>query len=354
MEVRTILGRILGFTSAGVAAGIGFGFGFQWITGGTGMLPAAAQPPAAVSASRGGDEMNVIRVARSVSPSVVMVRDARGLGTGVIFDSANGLILTNAHVVRGATNGNVVVRLKNAQELPGKVLGFDETMDIAVVKVNQKGLPAAPLGDSDKLEVGQTTIAIGNPLGLEQTVTTGIVSAVNRKIRKGDSEGFIQTDAAINPGNSGGPLLDSQGRVIGINTAVLRVDGAEGLGLAVPVNVARDVARQLINSGNVKRVTMGVTIGNITPPIAQKLNLPVQQGVIIAEIGDGSPAEAAGLKRADIIVKGDGKPIATVLDLTRMLRTKQPGQTIALEILRPGSPPKTVTVKLVEAPSVAP
>lgn len=350
MKAREVLGRTVAFMAAGAAAGVGFGIGVHWVGGGNGASPAFAQT-GQPAATRGQDESNIIRVARSVSPAVVLIQDAKGLGTGIIYDSTNGLILTNAHVVNGAENGRVIVRLKNAQEYPGKVLGADPGFDIAVVKVNAKNLPAAQLGDSDKIEVGQTTIAIGNPLGLEQTVTTGIVSAVNRKIRKGDAEGFIQTDAAINPGNSGGPLVDSMGRVIGINTAVLRMDGAEGLGLAVPINVARDEARKLITGQSVKRVTMGLTIGTISPQLAQKYGLPVQQGVIIGDVVAGLGAAEAGLKKADIIIKMDDRPVINNLDVSRLLRGKQPGESVVVTILRSGAAgPQNVTVRLAEAP----
>lgn len=348
MQIKDTVGRVVSYTAAGLAAGIGFGIGQQLIVGK--FSPALAQSTPPKVAPRNSAEQSVITVAKTVSPAVVVVQDRGGIGSGIIYDSAQGLILTNAHVVQNSANGAVKVRLKNASVLPGRVLGVDPTMDVAVIKVNAKGLPAAPLGDSDKLEVGQMTIAIGSPLGLDQTVTTGIVSALNRKIRLMDSEGFIQTDAAINPGNSGGPLLDTQGRVIGINTAVLRIDGAEGLGLAVPINVARDVARQLITRGSVRRATMGITVGTITPTIAQRYKLPVKQGAILIEVTAESPAAQGGLRAGDIITAIDGRSLTNVLDLTRYLRTKEPGQTVTVSFLRGNATPRTARVPLGEAP----
>jgi S1-C subfamily serine protease len=342
--------RLTTFTAAGLAAGVGFGIGQQMI-GGRGPVEAAfaqGKAASAVKSARDANEESIIRVARQASPSVVMVSDSVGLGSGVIIDSARGLILTNAHVVRRSEGGMVEIRLKNARTIPGRVVGLDEPTDIAVIRVNEKGLPAAELGNSDKLEVGQTAIAIGNPLGLEQTVTRGIVSAINRRVRPEDQDGFIQTDAAINPGNSGGPLLDSQGRVIGINTAVLRGEGAEGLGLAVPISVARNVMRQLLESGRVRRASLGVTVGTLTPTIAKEFNLPVQRGVIIGGVYAQSGAAEAGLRREDIIVKLNGTPTQTTEDLLAMLRSKSPGETVTLTIAR-GKAMLTIRVKLGEA-----
>ncbi len=349
MQFKDSVSRVLSYTAAGLAVGVGFGIGQQIITGNLSLSPVMAQSTAAKTTPRNSVEQSVINVAKTVSPAVVIVRDRSGLGSGIIYDSAQGLILTNAHVVQRAANGIVAIRLKDARTLEGRVLGVDAAMDIAVIRVNQKGLPAAPLGDSDKLEVGQMAIAIGSPLGLEQTVTTGIVSALNRKIRLQDPEGLIQTDAAINPGNSGGPLMDSQGRVIGINTAVLRVDGAEGLGLAVPINVARDVARQLIGRGSVRRATMGLTVGTITPTIALQYRLPVKQAVVIADVIPGSPAALGGLRAGDIMTAIDGRTLTNVLDLTRYLRSKEPGNSVTVSFLRGNATPRSAKIRLGEA-----
>jgi len=330
-------------------------------SGGDFVTAALAQtaPSAPEAARRGADEQGIIRVVRQVTPAVVTIQNESGLGSGVIIDGANGIILTNAHVVAsggrraggrsGAYSRTVGVKLKNARTLQGQVLGADAATDIAVVKVDAQSLPSAPLGDSDRLEVGQSTIAIGNPLGLEQTVTTGVVSAVGRKISPNDVEGFIQTDAAINPGNSGGPLLDSGGRVIGINSAVLRGNGAEGLGFAVPINVARDVARQVIATGRVRRAFMGVALFTLTPEIATRLNVAAQTGAILAEITPDSPASRAGLREGDVITRIGETAVTSKDDLLRVLRRQTPGDSVTLSVRR-GARTLTTPVRLIEAP----
>ena len=301
--------------------------------------------PGNSTGARSTDELNTIQVARQVSPAVVTVMVPGGLGSGVIIDGANGIILTNNHVARQAQNGRVGIKLKNAKELIGEVVGVDPAVDIAVIRVNAKGLPTARLADSDKLEVGQTAIAIGNPLGLDQTLTHGVVSALNRKISPDDVEGFIQTDAAINPGNSGGPLLDSQGHVIGINTAVLRGNEAQSLGFAVPINVARDVARQILSNGTIKRAMLGVNPISITPQIGQQYELPVQEGVILDAVGRGTPAAQAGLRPGDVLTKINGEKLTGAGDLLRVLRSKNPGDKVTLGVLRPRGASE-VTVQL--------
>lgn len=336
-------------TAVGVAAvGLGAGFG---VGQGVVMKSFAGQGATAVWAEptslRTADEQSVIRVARGVSPAVVTVLDQGGLGSGVILDGEKGIILTNAHVVRGANDNKVEVRLKTAKSLPGTVIYTDPNVDMAIVKVNAKGLPQAILGDSDKLEVGQSAIAIGNPLGLEQTVTTGVVSAINRRLSPNDVDGFIQTDAAINPGNSGGPLLDSTGRVIGINTAVLRGNGAEGLGLAIPINLARNVVNQILTTGTVKRAILGVVPVSVTPPIAERFRLPVQKGAILQQVNDNSPADLAGLRSGDIITAIDGNSIEGRGDLLRILRGKKPGEVVKISYNR-GNAVKSTSIKLVE------
>ncbi|WP_309713136.1 trypsin-like peptidase domain-containing protein [Armatimonas sp.] len=325
-----------GVCSLGLGAGFGAGLGF---VGGKASFstPVQAQAPGAKST----DEQNVIRVVKAVSPAVVLIRTETGLGTGVVIDGKQGLILTNAHVV--GRNTRVGVRFKSTTELTGRVLGAFREIDIAVVKVSSpKLLPAAPLGDSDRLEVGQTTIAIGNPLGLEQTVTTGIVSATNRRLSERQEQGFIQTDAAINPGNSGGPLLDSQGRVIGINTAVLRADSAEGLGLAIPIKVAQSYAQKIIAGADVRRTYLGIQYVGLTEQVARTYQLPVSRGVVIAGIDPSSPAAQAGLRPGDILTKLGNSPINTDLDMQRLLRGKSPGDPLLFTALRGG---RSLTIK---------
>ena len=299
----------------------------------------------AAHAQRSSEEETVIRVARSATPAVVSVVRRGGSGSGVIV-RADGIILTNAHVVGNART--VEIRTADGRTFTGTVLGRDETVDTAVVRVQATNLPAAPLGDSDRLEVGQIAVAIGNPLGLDRTVTRGVVSAINRDPRGVDiAAGLIQTDAAINPGNSGGPLLDSSGRVIGINTAILA--GTTGLGFAIPINVAVDVMEQIVRTGRVRRPYMGIFDRDITPEIARYFRLPVEEGVVIVSVSRNSPAERAGLQVEDFIVGLDGQKIEDGGDLRRLLRTHKPGDTVRVDIVR-GTARRTVSVRLAEAP----
>jgi serine protease Do len=250
--------------------GVGIGAGQGLAGGGSNQLFAnrsAAQT----------QEQTIIDVTRRVSPAVVSISSRGGAGSGVIIRE-DGVILTNAHVV--GTMRQVTVRLATGEAFQGEVLGRDPGMDLAVVRIqSSESLPTAPLGDSDQLQVGQSAIAIGNPAGLERTVTSGIVSALNRALSP-QLEELIQTDAAINPGNSGGPLLDSNGRVIGINTAVLRDvprgPTLVGIGFAVPINVGRDIAEQLLTTGRIVRSFLGIRYGDVTREMAQQFRLPVQ------------------------------------------------------------------------------
>ena len=361
--MKPIVTRLLAFLAGGALFGIGCGLG-QRLTTTQGndnpvyaqSVPVAATPVAALKASdipsgRTAEERDTIQVIQAASPAVVKVinENAGGLGTGVIIDGKKGIILTNAHVVRGAGR-TVSVKLKNAKTLPGTLLGVDSNADIAVIKVDSTNLPQAPLGNSDRIEIGQTAITIGNPLGLEQTATKGIISGLNRRISQDDVEGFIQTDAAINPGNSGGPLLDSQGKVIGINTAVVRANSAEGLGFAVPINLARDVANQVLSTGRVQRVIMGVELANVTPQVAQAYNLPVEEGVLIYSLQPGGPAIRAGVRPGDIVTKVDGKPVDGRGSFLREMRPKRPGDTATLTILRSQKGQMNIKVRL-EAPN---
>lgn len=286
-------------------------------------------PALPVAAQRTAEEQIVIRVARQVTPSVVSVSTGRGSGSGVII-RRDGVILTNAHVVGRSTR--VEVRLADGRTFTAAVLGRDPSVDVAVIRIPATDLPAAPTGDSDRLEVGQMAVAIGNPLGLERTVTRGVVSAVNRDPRGVPLGDLIQTDAAINPGNSGGPLVDSSGRLIGINTAVLA--GATGLGFAVPINLANDVADQILTTGRVRRTYLGISYADIEPEMAAQFNLPVRDGIIVAMVVRGSPAEQAGIQPRDIIVAFDGERISRGGDLRRLLRNRRPGQRVTLTVLR--------------------
>jgi S1-C subfamily serine protease len=310
-------------TFAGRARAARAGFSF--------LAVAALAAPLALSAQgRLPDETTIIRVAKQVTPAVVSVTDPGvGLGSGVIV-RADGIIITNAHVV--GTASRVEVGLADGRQIPGQVLGRDPTVDVAIVRVQLTGLPTAPLGNSDQLEVGQTAIAIGNPIGLDRTVTTGIISAINRSPRGFELGGLIQTDAAINPGNSGGPLLDSQGRVIGINSAILQ--GTTGLGFAIPINLAQDIANQVLTTGHITRPYLGINPAELSPEIAERFNLPVREGVIVRTVDPRAPAGRAGLQPGDIIVSVDGAPTPTASELLRILRDRKPGDTIRVGIVR--------------------
>ena len=290
------------------------------------------------------DEETVVRVARDATPTVVSVSRRGGAGSGIIV-RRNGVIVTNAHVVGDART--VEVSLADGRKFTGTVLDRDRNIDIAVVRIDADNLPTARIGDSDRIVAGQTAIAIGNPLGLERTVTSGVVSAVNRSPRGFTLDELIQTDAAINPGNSGGPLLDSQARVIGINTAVLQ--GATGLGFAVPINLATDVVEQVLTTGRVRRALLGITYADIEPELAAQFRLPVREGIIVREVYANTPAASAGILPADIIQRINDTPITRGGDLRRVLRSVAPGTSVRVTVLREEGT-RTFTVRLAEAP----
>jgi serine protease Do len=304
--------------------------------------PAVAQSPSTLD-----EEQTVIRIAREVSPAVVSITRQGGSGSGVVV-RADGVLLTNAHVVGNART--VQVGLADGRRLDGQVLGRDPTIDVAVVRVSARDLPAANLGDSDQLEAGQTAIAIGNPFGLERTVTTGVISAVNRSPQGFGLDGLIQTDAAISPGNSGGPLLDSRGRLIGVNTAVLRATGAEGLGFAVPINLANDVLNQLLTTGRISRAFLGIAFTDVEPEMARQFRLPVSEGIVITAVGTGTPAASAGLQRGDIVVAIGGAAVRAGGDLRKALRDRKPGDRVRLDVVRE-TRRFTIDVRLVESPN---
>jgi serine protease Do len=285
---------------------------------------------AAQSGQFGAEEWNLITVTRETTPAVVGIQTNGGSGSGVII-RADGIIVTNAHVVGNARR--VAVSLADGTEMVGEVLGRDPGIDIAIVRVAGTDLPVAPLGDSDRLEVGQLAIAIGNPFGFERTVTRGIVSGLNRSLAA-DLPELIQTDAAINQGNSGGPLLNSAGEVIGINTAVIQPGLATGLGFAVPINLARDVADQLLTTGVIRRALLGIYSMEITAELARQFGLPVLEGIIVTEVEEGSPAAAAGLRRGDIITRMGNSRIAGRGDMTGFLRQRRPGETVSIVGIR--------------------
>jgi len=256
----------------------------------------------------------------------------QGAGSGFVI-SQDGLIVTNNHVVEGAKD--VTVTLATKEEYPAKVIGRDSKTDIALVKIQPKGrLPVAALGDSDRLRVGDWVMAIGNPFGLNNTVTAGIVSAKGRVIGAGPYDDFIQTDASINPGNSGGPLFNLQGEVVGINTAI--IPNGQGIGFAVPVNLAKSLLPQLEAKGEVTRGYLGVNIQAITPELAKSLYLEEAKGALVADVTKGAPADAAGLTRGDVITGYDGKEITEMHTLPPLVAATPIGKEVPVTIRRDG------------------
>ncbi len=310
------------------------------------------------------DEKNVLDIIEKVTKSVVNISTTRlvhnlfyqtvpvsGMGSGTIIDAEKGLILTNNHVVGGAQK--ISITLWNSEVLEGIIVGSSNVHDIAVIKVDSNGkiLQAAELGDSNKLRVGQRVYAIGNPFGLTggPSVTSGVVSAINRTIEsaRGLIENLVQTDAAINPGNSGGPLIDTEGRIIAINTAIIPY--AQGIGFAIPINSAKQYTTEIFTQGIDRRPWLGVVGLSLNADIARYYGLPVSHGVIISRIAEGSPAEAAGLAPGDIILEVDNAETHTIEDLVRIIRSKRVGDVIRLFALR-DSKQRFFEVKLSSAP----
>jgi serine protease Do len=260
-------------------------------------------------------------------------RDVTSLGSGVIVRE-DGYIITNHHVVKDADE--IKVTLYDKRELEGRVIGSDPKTDIAVVKVDATGLPAIDWGDSDKLKVGETVIAVGIPFGLDHTVTTGIVSAKGRaNVRIAEYEDFIQTDAAINPGNSGGPLVNVRGELVGINTAIFSLTGGyQGIGFAIPSNMALSVLDSLLKEGRVIRGWLGVTVQPMTEELAKQFGLGKIKGVLVSDVIEGSPAEAAGVVRGDVFLSYDGKETGTPLALRNMVAATKPGTEIKAVLWR--------------------
>lgn len=275
----------------------------------------------------------------------------QSLGSGVIV-SSDGYIVTNNHVVEKSED--IRVTLYDKRSFKGKVVGSDPKTDLAVVKISADKLPNVPWGDSDSLQVGEFVLAIGNPFGLSHTVTMGIISAVGRaNVGIADYEDFIQTDAAINPGNSGGPLVNIKGELIGINTAIFsRSGGYQGIGFAVPSNMARLVMDQLMKQGRIVRGWLGVTIQDVTPEISQKFGLKDSRGALVGDISKGSPAEKAGIVRGDVILQFNGKEIRSVAALRNMVAQSKAGSQVKARILR-GGKEYEVTVTIAELPKEA-
>jgi serine protease Do len=258
----------------------------------------------------------------------------RGLGSGVIV-STDGYILTNNHVVEGSDK--VKVEMPDRRAFTAKVVGTDPETDLAVVKVDAKDLPTLVIGDSDAVKVGDVVLAVGNPLDVGQTVTSGIISAKGRTTNGDGYQDFLQTDAAINRGNSGGALVNAAGQLIGINSQILSVsEGSIGLGFAIPSNMAKHVMDQLVTNGKVRRAKLGVRIQTITPEMASTLGLPSAQGALVSEVDQGSPAAKAGLKQGDVITQFNGKAIADNNQLRNAVASTTPGTTVPMQVLRDG------------------
>ncbi|HEX8652821.1 MAG TPA: DegQ family serine endoprotease [Pyrinomonadaceae bacterium] len=261
-------------------------------------------------------------------------RRERGLGSGVIV-SADGHILTNHHVVDGAEE--IRVELNDNRSLAAKVIGSDPPSDLAVLKVDAQGLPVLPLGDSDRVRVGDIVLAVGNPLGVGQTVTMGIISAKGRStgLSDGSFEDFLQTDAPINTGNSGGALVNTNGELVGINSQILSPSGGNiGIGFAIPANMARSVMDQLLKGGKVRRGMLGLTIQSVTADLASSLGLPNVRGALVSSVQPGSPAERAGVRRGDVITAFNGAPVSDSNSLRNQVARTQPGTEVTLTVSR--------------------
>jgi serine protease Do len=330
-------------------------------------LPGAG-PLAAQTSTQASRRTPVVAAAEKVSPAVVnvsaesVVRDVdpffglffgqsrrtQSLGSGLIID-ANGMVVTNAHVIEGASR--IVVTTLDGRELDADLLGSDRDADLALLKVKARNLPAIPLGRSGDLMIGETVIAIGNPFGLSHTVTTGVLSAVGRTVpseRAGQVfTDFLQTDASINPGNSGGPLVNILGEVIGINTAIIQ--GASGIGFAIPADRARRVVDDLLRFGALRPLWTGARLITIDAETAQSANLPVRRGALVLKVYPGSPAAQAGLQEKDVVVAVNGHPVTAREDVATALYTAAAGSAVSLD-LRRGERTLTVSLKAVQPP----
>lgn len=257
------------------------------------------------------------------------------LGSGFIINR-DGYILTNNHVVQNATE--ISVKLSDGREFKAKMIGRDPKTDIALIKIEASDLPVIPFGNSDKLEVGEPVLAIGNPFGLNQTVTSGIVSAKGRFIGEGPYDNFIQTDASINRGNSGGPLINVHGEAVGINTAIFSPTGGSiGIGFAIPIDMAKEVLPQLRERGTVTRGWLGVAIQQMTPELAKTFGLKQPDGALVSDVVDGSPAEHAGVKQGDVILEFDGKKVKSSTELPHIVASTSVGKEVVVKVIRDGA-----------------
>ncbi len=271
----------------------------------------------------------------------------RSLGSGFII-SADGYILTNAHVVDGADE--ITVRLTDKREFKAKVIGTDKRTDVALIRIDATGLPVVKLGDPNKLKVGEWVLAIGSPFGFDNTVTAGIVSGKARSLPQENLVPFIQTDAAVNPGNSGGPLFNLSGEVVGINSQIYsRTGGYMGLSFAIPIDIALDVQSQLRSTGHVSRGRIGVVIQEVTKELADSFGLSKPQGALVNAVEEGGPADKAGIEVSDIILKFDGKSVGSSGELPRIVGATRPGSTVGMQVWRNGAT-QDLTVTVGEIP----
>lgn len=283
-------------------------------------------------------------------PNAPSQRESSSLGSGVIVDAARGYVLTNNHVVDKAAE--ITVTLNDGRKLKAKLVGADREADIAVVKVNEDKLTEVPVANSDRLQVGDFVVAVGNPFGLGQTVTSGIVSALGRSgLGIEGYEDFIQTDASINPGNSGGALVDLNGHLIGINTAILAPNGGNvGIGFAIPVNMAISIMNTLIEHGEVKRGLLGVTVQDLTPELAQAFSLSQSQGAVVTGVQPDSPAEKAELQTGDVVLAVNDRQVRNSADVRNAIGLLQIGQEVSLEVIHKGE--KLVREARIAAPKI--
>ncbi|OGS98498.1 MAG: protease Do, partial [Gallionellales bacterium RIFCSPLOWO2_02_60_31] len=284
---------------------------------------------------------------RRFAPQIPREQESQSLGSGFII-SADGYIMTNAHVVDSAEK--ITVRLTDKREFRAKVIGADRRTDVALLKIEATGLPKITVGDPNKLKVGEWVVAIGSPFGFDSSVTAGIVSAKGRSLPQDNFVPFIQTDVAINPGNSGGPLFNMNGEVVGINSQIYtRSGGSMGLSFAIPIDVATQVTEQLRTSGKVTRGRIGVTIQELTRELAESFGLSKPVGALISSVEKNGPADKAGIEASDVILKFDGKPVNSSSDLPRMVAATKPGSKVAVDLWRKGGS-RQVTVEIAEMP----
>ncbi|MEW6544072.1 MAG: DegQ family serine endoprotease [Nitrospirota bacterium] len=385
---RLLAGALL--IGVGILVGLVVASDLGWLPFGHAVPEPTAQPAAPVVPSGPASPLadrNFVQIAKTVTPAVVNIftsrigkapegphgmpfddpffrrffgeeffrrfeapreRKERSLGSGVIVDP-NGVIITNNHVVSKADE--IKVYLSDKREFKAKLVGTDSKTDLAVLKIEAEGLHTIPWSDSDRLEVGEFVLAVGNPFGLTQTVTMGIVSAVGRaSMGIAEYEDFIQTDAAINPGNSGGALVNTRGELVGINTAIFSQSGGNmGIGFAVPSNMARSIMEQLVKSGKVVRGWLGVSIQELSPELAAQFGLAESKGVLVSDVLDSSPARRAGLARGDVIVEYDGKPVENPTQLRNAVAQTPVGKKVLLRYVRDKST-RSLEVTIAEQP----